>query len=95
MRINVRADAATAPGCARARSGSKSSVDVDADVETAGLHAPLACLSAERGVLEEAAVERGVEPDALKADAGDLERADGVELARFVDVLGGCVLSAR
>ena len=85
MRIDVRADAATAPGCARARSGSESSVNVD--VETACLHAPLSRLCAERGVLEEAAVERGVEPNALKADAGDLERADRVELAHFVDVL--------
>ena len=87
MRINVRADAATAPGCARARSGSKSSVDVDADVEAASLHAPLSRLRAERSVLKEAAVERSVEPYTLQAAAGDLERADRVELAHFVDVL--------
>ena len=85
MSVDVRADAATAPGCACARSRSEPSADVD--VETASLHAPLSRLRAERGVLEEAAVERGVEPNALKADAGDLERADRVELAHFVDVL--------
>ena len=45
-------------------------------------------------MLEEATVERVVEPDALEADTGDFEGADGVELAGLVDILRGGVLAA-
>ena len=40
-------------------------------------------------------VELLVEPDALQPDARGFERPRGVELADFVDVLRGGVLTAR
>ena len=63
-------------------------------VGTSG-RAPLAGVCAERGVFEEAAVERVVESDALQTDTADLQRAGRVELTSLVEVLRGRVLARR